>query len=47
MASLHSNPTFLADMAAAKEEVKAAQKAGLKPAQDCAAEAVALSLTQH
>ena len=47
VASLHSNPTFLADMAAAKEEVKAAQKAGLKPAQDCAAEAVALSLTQH
>jgi len=47
VASLHSNPAFLADLAAAKEEVKAAQKAGLKPTKDCAAENVALSLTQH
>lgn len=47
VASLHVNPEFLADLAAAKEEVKAAQKAGLKPAEDCAAERVALSLTQH
>ena len=47
VASLHGNPAFLADLAAAKEEVKAAQKAGLKPTQDCAAESVALSLTQH
>ncbi|ROL81261.1 acid phosphatase [Pseudomonas protegens] len=47
VASLHGNPEFLADLAAAKEEVKAAQKAGLKPAEDCAAERVALSLTQH
>jgi len=47
VASLHSDPTFLADLAAAKEEVKAAQKAGLKPTEDCAAEGVALSLTQH
>ncbi|NMZ29601.1 phosphatase PAP2 family protein [Pseudomonas protegens] len=34
-------------MGAAKEEVKAAQQAGLKPAEDCAAEGVALGLTQH
>jgi len=47
VASLHSNPAFLTDLAAAKEEVKAAQKAGLKPTEDCAAERVALSLTQH
>ena len=47
VASLHSNPAFLADLAAAKEEIKAAQKAGLKPTEDCAAESVALSLTQH
>ncbi|MEN5092363.1 phosphatase PAP2 family protein [Pseudomonas protegens] len=47
VASLHGNPEFLADLAAAKEEVKTAQKAGLKPTEDCAAERVALSLTQH
>ncbi|NWC34590.1 acid phosphatase [Pseudomonas gingeri] len=47
VASLHDNPAFLADLAAAKEEVKAAQKAGLKPTEDCTAEGVALSLTQH
>ncbi|WP_025128432.1 phosphatase PAP2 family protein [Pseudomonas sp. PH1b] len=47
VASLHGNPAFLADLAAAKEEVKAAQQAGLKPAEDCAAESVALELTQH
>ncbi|MGY4661489.1 acid phosphatase (class A) [Pseudomonas chlororaphis] len=47
VASLHGNPAFLADLEAAKEEVKAEQKAGLKPTEDCAAEGVALSLTQH
>jgi acid phosphatase (class A) len=47
VASLHGNPAFLADLAAAKDEIKAAQKAGLKPTEDCAAENVALSLTQH
>ncbi|MEL7552581.1 phosphatase PAP2 family protein [Pseudomonas protegens] len=47
VASLHGNPAFLADLAAAKEEVKAAHQAGLKPAEDCAAEGVALGLTQH
>ena len=47
VASLHSNPAFLKDLAAAKEEIQAAQKAGNKPTENCAAEGVALSLTQH
>jgi acid phosphatase (class A) len=47
VASLHSNPAFLKDLAAAKEEIQMAQKAGNKPAENCAAEGVALSLTQH
>ena len=47
VASLHSNPVFLKDLAAAKEEIQAAQKAGNKPTENCAAEGVALSLTQH
>ena len=47
VASLHSNPAFLKDLAAAKEEIQAAQKAGNTPTENCAAEGVALSLTQH
>ncbi|MEB0205724.1 phosphatase PAP2 family protein [Pseudomonas sp. CCC3.1] len=47
VASLHSNPAFLKDLAAAKEEIQVAQKAANKPTEDCAAEGVALSLTQH
>ena len=47
VASLHSNPAFLKDLAAAKEEIHAAQKAGNTPTENCAAEGVALSLTQH
>lgn len=47
VATLHGNPAFEADLAAAKREVQAANQAGLKPTQDCAAERVALSLTQH
>lgn len=47
LATLHGNPAFEADLAAAKREVQAANRAGLKPTQDCAAERVALSLTQH
>ena len=47
VASLHSNPAFLKDLAAAKEEIQAAQKTGNKPTENCAAEGVALSLTQH
>ena len=47
VASLQSNPVFLKDLAAAKEEIQAAQKTGNKPTENCAAEGVALSLTQH
>ena len=47
VASLHSNPAFLKDLAAAKEEIQVAQKAGNTPTENCAAEGVALSLTQH
>ena len=47
VASLQSNPAFLKDLAAAKEEIQAAQKTGNKPTENCAAEGVALSLTQH
>ncbi|MFJ2333439.1 acid phosphatase [Pseudomonas helleri] len=47
VASLHSNPAFLKDLAAAKEEIQAAHKAGNTPTENCAAEGVALSLTQH
>lgn len=47
VASLQSNPAFIKDLAAAKEEIQAAQKAGNKPTENCAAEGVALSLTQH
>lgn len=47
VASLHSNPAFLKDLAAAKKEIQAAQKAGNTPTENCAAEGVALSLTQH
>lgn len=47
VASLHSNPAFLKDLAAAKEEIQTAQKAGNTPTENCAAEGVARSLTQH
>jgi len=47
VASLHGDPAFEADLAAAKREVQVAVKANLKPTTDCAAERVALSLTQH
>lgn len=41
---LHSDPVFVAQVAAAKEEVAAARAKGLKPQGDCAAEAAALAL---
>lgn len=47
VATLHGNSDFTADLAAARREVAAATRAGIKPGQDCAAERVALSLTQH
>lgn len=39
VARLHANPVFLAQLAEAKREVAAARAAGLRPTQDCAAEA--------
>lgn len=47
VAVLHDNPAFMADLAAAKTEVAAAQSAGRLPTQDCPAERAALSLSQH
>ena len=43
VARLHDNPTFQADLKAAKAELEAVRKAGLKPGRDCAAEARALA----
>lgn len=45
-ARLQSNPSFIADMTAAKLEVQAMREKGLKPTRDCAAEALALSMQQ-
>ncbi|UNK48175.1 phosphatase PAP2 family protein [Lysobacter sp. S4-A87] len=42
VARLHADPTFEADMAAAKAEISDARSKGLAPARDCAAEATAL-----
>jgi len=44
-ARLHASPAFLADLNAAKAEIAAARKKGLRPARNCAAEAAALSLS--
>lgn len=44
VARLHSNATFLADLAAAKAELVSARSQGLKPTRDCAAEAAALAM---
>lgn len=46
VARLHTSPAFLADINAAKAEIAAARKKGLKPARNCAAEAHALSLSE-
>ena len=43
VANLHSNADFLADLEAAKAEVKAAKLAQLPSVSECAAEAAALS----
>ncbi|MGY6250733.1 acid phosphatase [Bosea thiooxidans] len=43
VARLQTNPTFLADLKAAKAEVKAAKAKRVLPASQCAAEAAALS----
>lgn len=43
VARLHADPVFLADVEAAREEVKKAKAAGETPKADCSAEAAALS----
>lgn len=42
VARLHANPAFRADMKAAKAELAAVRKKGLKPTRDCSAETAAL-----
>ena len=44
VARLHDNPAFRADLAAARGEIASARAAGLRPDQDCAAQAQALKL---
>ncbi len=44
VARLHADPTFLADLAAAKAEVAQARANGLRPAGDCRAESEALAI---
>ena len=43
-ARLHADPAFLADLAAAKEELAAVRARGLPPTRDCAAESAAMAL---
>lgn len=43
VARLHADPAFVADMAAAREEIAAVRARGLAPTRDCAAEAAALA----
>ncbi len=45
VARLHANPTFLADLAAAKDELAAVRAKQLPPQRDCAFEAAALAQT--
>ena len=44
VARLHADPTFRADLDAAREEISAVRAKGIPPARDCAAEADALAL---
>lgn len=44
VARLHADPTFRADLDAAREEIASARKQGLRPTQDCAAEAEVLKV---
>jgi acid phosphatase (class A) len=43
VARLHADPTFLADLDAAKAELAAVRAKALPPQRDCAAEAAALA----
>jgi len=44
VARLHADPTFRADLEAARAELAAVRKKGLKPMRDCSAEAAALAV---
>lgn len=44
LARLQADPTFRADLEAGKAELAAVRAEGLRPTQDCAAEAAALAL---
>ena len=44
VARLHADPAFRADLEAAKAELAAVRKKGLKPTSDCSAEAAALAV---
>ncbi|MBE0559008.1 MAG: phosphatase PAP2 family protein [Proteobacteria bacterium] len=44
VARLHADPAFRADLQAAREELAAVRKKGLKPMRDCGAEAAALAV---
>ena len=43
VARLHADPTFRADLEAAKAELAAVRGKGLRPQRDCAAEAAAMA----
>ena len=45
VARLHADAVFRADLAAARQEVDAARRQGLKPSRDCQAEAAALTIS--
>jgi acid phosphatase (class A) len=44
VARLHADPTFRADLEAAKAEIEVVRSKGLKPTRDCSAEAIAEAL---
>ena len=43
MARLHADPTFIADLEAAKAELASVREKGLKPTHDCQMEVEALT----
>ena len=46
IARLHADPTFRADLVAAKAELEAVRAQGLKPSRDCNSEKAAMDLQQ-
>jgi len=47
VARLHDEPAFIADLTAAKAEIRAARADGRKPSRDCAEEAAALAIVPN